>query len=213
MTHHESSLTPNGDASEWFGALFKDLAAAYPSMKVSERQVRVYAMAMTDLTPEQVRTAMGRAILECRFFPAVAELRGMVSATADDRAVLAWASLREAVAKVGIYESIEIEDACAAEALTVASGSWTHFCELEEGPALMVTRQTFLAAYRDAVRRHRLDAPVRLPGLCEASGQYDPSKPVWVGRIARTGHVSSEREQAALPSAASAQQLPAGKEE
>lgn len=165
----QSSLEADGSAAGWFCELMKDLAASYPNFRANERQTRVYATALQDLAPEQVRNAMGRAIMESKFFPSVAELRQYVDSSPDDRAQRAWLLLRRAVEEVGAWRSLLIDDPYAAEALRRVSGSWHAFCEVPDGPDVHVLRQGFLSSYRDAQRQPMEIRPVRMAGLCESS--------------------------------------------
>ena len=103
--------------------------------------------------------------------------------------------LGRAVEAFGAYQSIELEDGAAAEALLAVFGSWPSFCEMEEGPALALKRQEFMAAYRQAVRR-KTEAR-RLPGICESDGTYPGAElalRVWKGRIGRDGRVMVARD-------------------
>ena len=211
MTLDHSSLTPDGHVSEWFGRLMFETAEA-AGVKVSEARVRIYAADLKDLPPEQVITAVRRARRDgSGFFPLIAEIFRQVGPSPDDQALLAWSYLCQAVSRVGVYASIEIEDACAAEALQHAAGSWSGFCELESGPGLMVIRQAFLAGYRDARRRIPPDAlPVRLTGSLEGSGSYERVPAVWVGRLTASGQVVSERERPALPAGQAVNRLTNG---
>lgn len=209
-----SSLTNSGDASDWFCDLMKDLAAAYPHFKASERQTRVYAAALQDLTERQVRGAMGRAIIESRYFPSVAELRGFIEPSLEDKAQRAWLALRDAVSSVGSWRSLVIHDVCAAEALRRVVQSWPEFCNADDGPSLMVMRQGFLSSYRDARRTVPPSAPaVRLPGLCEASGAAFLENATTVATLTLDGELVVDGVTRALPAAKAPLQLEAGKEQ
>lgn len=192
-----STFNADGTIAAWFGRLFEDLAEAYPSMRVRAGQVKVYAQALQDLTPDQIRAAMGRAILDNKFFPSVAELRAYVLPMPDDAAVLAWAALEQAASKIGAWQSLECEDPCVAEALLVAAGDWPSFCALEEGPQKMVVRQSFLAAFKDARRKVPVGAP---PLRCAGLLPTGPSRAgLAVGRITARGEVVAGREASELP--------------
>ena len=176
------------------------LAEAY-GVVLTEGRIRVYGHALADLPIEAVRTAMSRAVRECRFFPTVAELRAFVVPNAEDAALIAWTAFTTAASRVGAFQSLEVEDAAAATALRTVFGSWPAFCEVETGPGLAIKRQEFLAAYRDA-RRSGGGAPMRLPGICEAGGRYDPGHGTcWAGRITSGGQVESGRERPTLAGA------------
>ena len=194
-----TTLTPDGHVVEWFGTLFGELAEAYPNVRIREGTTRRYAEALQDLSPDQIKAAMAAAILECDWFPPVAKIRTFVAPSADDAALLAWVGLLDAAAQVGAYRSLEIADACAAEALVRAAGSWGEFCALEDGPALATVRTGFLAAYRDARRRLRQAPPMRLAGLLEAAGHVSRAPTVWTARLTAGWRIEQVREYPALP--------------
>ena len=176
-------INAQDEVSPAFAELMVKLASAYPSVRLTEIGIRVYARALDDLTLEQVRGACSRAVKECAFWPAVAELRKHIVASGEDAALLAWTALQQAAADAGAYASVELQDGASAEALVAVFGSWPQFCAEEEGPGLATKRQEFLAAYRQERRLRK--APRRLAGFCEATGQYPADGgAVWVVRIA-----------------------------
>lgn len=207
-----STLTHDGYVQDWFLKAFEEMAEAYPSMRVRAGTGKIYAQALADLTPDQIRGAMGRAMLDCKFFPSIAELRSYVVAPAEEAALLAWTGLLEAAIKIGGWQSLEVEDPCVAEALTRTAGSWSEFCALE-GPALTYLRQSFLAAYKDARRRNHQVAPVRLAGRCETSGNYRQLPAAWHGRLRADGRIEEGREQSSLPEANDVNRLTSGQDD
>ena len=117
----------------------------------------------------------------------------------------------EAAKDIGAYRSLEVEDACTAEALVRAIGSWGEFCRLTEGPALALARTSFLACYRNARRRLGPSLPsVRIAGLLEADGNVSRESFAWFGRLTAAGRVEQVREQAMLPAGAPVNQLTDG---
>jgi len=194
-----SSLTPEGNASRWFGKLIFETAEAYGIKDLTEARVRVYAMDLADLSEEQVTLAIRRLRREgSAFFPQISEIRKQVAPSPDDAAMLAWSSLQDAASSVGAYASLEVEDAHIATALLRVCGSWSGYCALE-GPALLAKKHEFLAAYRDARRTPVARAvSARLPGLCEATGSGVRDQRVWVGRLLADGRVSVDRDRPAL---------------
>lgn len=204
-----STLTDDGYVADWFLKAFEEMAEAYPAMRIRAGTGKIYAHALADLTREQITGAMGRAMLDARFFPSIAEIRSYVVAPAEDAALLAWAGLLDAAARIGGWQSLDVDDPCCAEALTRAAGSWSDFCELE-GPGLAHVRQLFIAAYKDARRRPQSDGPVRLRGRCETSGNYQQLPAAWHGRLRADGRIEEGREQAALPASADVKRLTDG---
>lgn len=206
-----STLAPDGHVAEWFGRIMLETAEA-TNTKLTEAKIRVYAHDLQEFTPPQLVAAMRRCRREGKgFFPAVAEVIREIEPSPDDRAMLAWTALEAAAAQIGAYQSIEIEDAAAAEALVAVFGSWASWCEMERGPDLLTKRQQFLAAYRDARRQMPTSpAPVRCAGLLEASGRYERKPALAVGRITARGEVIAGQEAPELPAGQTVNRLTDG---
>lgn len=158
----------SGVAPEFAGVMLY-LGTAYRQQLTAER-IAIYADALGDLDIETLMRAAKIAVKECQFFPTPAELRKHAVGGLDDRALVAWSALGRAASRVGGYQSVEIDDPCAADALVLVFGSWPEFCQTEDGPELAMKRQEFMAAYRRAVREapagHRV-----LPGLTDGDPQ------------------------------------------
>jgi hypothetical protein len=176
----------NGAATPEFAQLMVTLAEARAS-KVTELQIRIYAKMLSDVPLDLLRVAFHRAANEISnsFFPSIGQIRRFIGPTEDDAALLAWSALSIAVEEAGSYMSVEVDDACAAVAIKSVFGGWPAFCATDDGPALALKRQEFLAAYRHARRgvAGAVGLPVRLPGLCEQSGHYARVPSVVVARI------------------------------
>ena len=188
---------------EWFAHLMVTLAECYgasPSAKLTEERIRLYERGLSDLTQQQVRDASLSAVKELKWFPTIAELRAYAVPSPEDAALIAWSGLERAAGRVGAYASLQIDDRAIATALMETFGGWPEFCLTQDGPALALKRQEFLAAYRQARRlRKRAESAVRVPGLLEARSRYTASQHVYVGRLAANGEVTSERARPGLP--------------
>jgi len=92
-----------------------------------------YALALEDLTVEQIQFATKRALQTCKFMPSAAELlelSGYLSPA--DRAELAWAVVGDAMRQHGFYKSVDFDDATI-NATIRALGGWAVFCEQADG--------------------------------------------------------------------------------
>ncbi len=197
-----SALKADGDVADWFGALLFELAERH-GIKLAEARVRIYAADLAEFEPAQVVAAARRASREgSGFFPHSAEIRKALVGSADDAALLAWNGLERAAEQVGSYRSLEIEDPVTAAALLATFGAWSAFCATPAGPALLVKRQEFLAAYRRAQRERPSGAqPVRCAGLLE----------VGLARLTAGGEIVHRRERpASLSAGAEVNRLTAG---
>jgi hypothetical protein len=195
--------------SEEFGAAMVALAEAYGAA-LSRERILIYGDALGDLTIDQVRHAMRRAVRECKFFPSASELRAFAVGAPDDEALVQWTGLCQAAEAVGAYQDLHVDDRATAEALRAVFGSWGQFCEqCADGPALALRRQEFLAAYRQARRAQPLApravnlGPERLAGLL-GGGQAPHG---WSGHLLASGTVQRLEEAARLPGTAP-KQLP-----
>ena len=175
-----------------FAKLMVALAEAFPSVRLREGTIRVYANQLSDIPIRAVADAMSAAIRESEYFPSVAFIRKFVAPGTDDAAVLAWTALNRAARVVGAYQSLQVEDPCAAEALAQVFGDWPAFCQHDEGPAYGQKRTEFLVAYRQARRQQAARGLVSLPGLCEAASRgLPPAARHWTGRLTVDGRVMS----------------------
>lgn len=190
----------DGAVTPQFAKMMVWLAEAI-GVRVAESTIRIYAEMLGDIEVEDLRRVF-RAIANepsdrRTFMPGVPEIRRHLQPTGDDAALLAWTALNAAASDVGAWASIDIEDGAAAEAVQMVFGSWPAFCEMEDGPALAIKRQEFMAAYRQAARVRRAVDAVRLPGLCAVAGTAPPlelASSTWVARVALTGHVQLHRD-------------------
>jgi hypothetical protein len=208
VRHH---TRPDGSVTPEFAELLVKLAAGWPYFKLTELTIRVYARVLDDMPLADVRRACGRALSTGgEFFPAAPQLRRALEASPDDAALLAWTTLTQAASGAGAYMSITVEDAAAADALVQVFGSWPAFCAAEDGPALAMRRQEFLAAYRDATRRLAPGGPWRpLAGLCELAGPNVPGA-TWRALVGRQGLQLQRMKEVAGATSAEARALPQG---
>lgn len=205
----DSSLKPDGHASDWFGEIMFETAEAY-GIKIVEARVRIYAHDLSDLPRERVEEAVRRLRREGgQFFPTISDIRRAILGSPEDAALRAWSVLERAAIEIGAWQSWDWEDAWASRAFFMTFDSWAVFCQMEQGPELLVKRKHFIAAYHDARRQHSALRPtVRMMGSHEASGSYKRLESVWAGRVLLDGQIVLERERAALPAADEMKQLP-----
>ena len=191
-----------GNVTDEFAALLVRLASAYPTTgKLSEASIRTYARALGDVPWAALTAACARAVKESRFYPSVAELRAYVEGTAEDAALIAWASLATAAEDLGAYVDVELADPATARALVAVFGSWPNYCAAADRD-VAARRAEFLAAYR-AAHRQADQRPVRLPGLC-----VPPEQSRLVGRVERDGRVLPSALEVPLPALPAASEAP-----
>lgn len=150
MQNSSDYVIVNNAVTREFGKLMGALAEAY-GFELSAERIKLYALALADLTPDQTRDAMLEAMRECKFFPTVAEIRSCAKGTLDDQALRAYALLQRAASEFGAWRAVLIADSAAAQAFAATFGSWVEYCGLED-IAVATKRQEFYAAYRAAAR-------------------------------------------------------------
>lgn len=125
-----------------FGALGKTITPG---------ELRVWLDALSDLTPQQIRTAIQRFNREYTGFPTPSALRkcsGVV--LPEDRAAIAWEAVSRAVRSYGAYGHVNFSDAIANAAVRLCGG-WVYLCSGESG-TLAFRRKEFLEAYERVLR-------------------------------------------------------------
>jgi len=145
------------------------LAEAF-GRKTTGATFEVYAIALGDLTDQQVESAATIAAKRCRFMPAPAELREFAGVrTDDDRAMAAWDHVERSLS-LGPYAHVDFDDR-AINAAIRSLGGWVVFLARFTGAeAEKWVRQEFLRSYASWHRMGTGDeAGAILPGLAEAA--------------------------------------------
>lgn len=184
-----SFLTVRGEVDPAFADLMRRAADAHPSQRLTADMIRAYAAALSrdGLTLDRVAALLNAATVEYGRFPSIGDLFRLLAPTGDDAALLAWTALGRAAEAVGAYATVTVEDGCAAEALERVFGSWSEFCETDDGPGLALRRQEFLAAFRDA-RRRGARGPKMMVGLCGPAPSGMVGR-IWSARITVAGAI------------------------
>lgn len=128
----------------------------------------VFAVALSDLSDQQVDAAGGIAARRCKFMPTPAELREFAGAvSADDRGIIAWQAVERAL-PLGPYRHVCFDDPCVNAAIRNLGGWVTFLARLTNAEAEKWARVEFLKAYAAFYRAGvGEDAGAALPGLAE----------------------------------------------
>lgn len=139
--------------------------------KITPLTVRAYELGLSDLDINTIKRAVMVAIRDCKFMPTVHELRKLCGAAESrvdpkDRPLLAWQAVREAIRKVGAYDSPRFEDVVI-HAVIRELGGWPHVSDAETEQMQWLEKR-FVAAY-SAMSALKLpaDQTARLAGLTE----------------------------------------------
>lgn len=142
---------------------------------LNETQLRGYLIGLSGYSIEAVEAAAQRAIVECRFFPTLAELLAMLNGTGEEQAMAAFSRLRQAMRTVGAYRAIVFEDGALGDAIRLTFGGWPQACAYDyDSPAALVRRKEFLMLYAASVNRGAAETPLRLDGQQRGSAAFVP---------------------------------------
>jgi hypothetical protein len=173
-----SDDSKNLDSSKLFSTLLMGLLQSH-QVEASEAMLQVYSLALADLTPEQMQTAVLRAIRELPRMPRPAELRELagVNVAEDTKAVEAWSDVQRAVA-IGPYKWIDFGDQ-RINATIRSMGGWPNFLEsFGDAESEKWARHNFLKAYLTVGDRLSPESCRPLIGLgektCVAGKMIDP---------------------------------------
>ena len=113
----------------YFAVLFEALCAAF-RVEPSEPLAMAYWLGLKDLDAAAFEQAVGRAMREAEHMPKPVELRRLAGErTEEERSVVAWSQVRDAVRRVGAYGSVDFDDPAINAALR-AMGGWPRLCGL-----------------------------------------------------------------------------------
>jgi hypothetical protein len=164
------------------------LKAAYPRMEwakdTAKDTMKVYEMALSDIDPALLKTAVLKHITTNKWFPTVAELRESAAAILAQASGLpsayeAWGEVTRQMRLRGRWRAPEL-DPMTKRAVDVIGG-WPFLCASENVTA---DRARFIEAYSQLAKRQQDDA-MMLPAVREYTAQLaDPEG--WVnGQVAQ----------------------------
>lgn len=136
------------------------IAAETLDAPISELRIRGYFDSLRDLPLAQVQLALKQSMRDATFMPKPAEIRRHIQGSTDDAAALGWATVQQAIRKVGRYGNPRAALGEAGYAAMLASfGDWQAACDMEtEGAAVASARKSFVAAYAALERRTQQEA-------------------------------------------------------
>ena len=152
-TPKESTMTPSQRSSAGECERLLKAFLEVQRIRVTPDSLRMWLDALGDLTPEQLQLCLRRFNREGGEFPnpaAVRKFAGDGEASIDDRALLAWASVRRSISRVGAYESIEFDDRIINAAIR-NMGGWINLCDMTPEDATWREKE-FVAAYKAIIR-------------------------------------------------------------
>ncbi len=142
------------------------------------------ALAKYDYAPvaDAFTRYVGAPDASSRFLPKPADIALLLDGSRVDTAVLAWAKVEKAIARVGSYQTTVFDDAVIHAAID-RMGGWVKL-SIVTNDELPFKRNEFLAQYKAVKSLPRFDYPPSLMGMhdLENVGKgYKPKTPVMIG--------------------------------
>lgn len=145
------------------------------SKRISSQLIQMYWQSLKPITIDQFDSAVQKHMLDTsngQFFPKPADIMRNIDGqqqSTEDRAMLAWMAVEQAISRVGAYGSLNLEDKQALMAVK-HMGSWQQLCHTDRDK-LGFKRQEFMANYK-ALENTPIEAlPISLAGIEELSNQ------------------------------------------
>lgn len=133
------------------------LLCAYPSAKITEDTIRVYAVALSELSEAELQAGVLRCMRTCRFFPSIAEImeasREVVEAVKGSEirdGDEAWQEVQKAVRYTLTYNEPEFSNQQIKQAVDTIG--WRSFTECKIGD-INTLRAQFLRIYDSICKR------------------------------------------------------------
>ena len=162
-------MNPESDA-EPFTRLLETVCEFY-DQTVSAARSTMFFGALQQYDFQIVVAAFNRHIQTSKFAPKPADIREIIEGTELERDANIWNALGEAIRRVGVWQSVIVQDPELAAAIIRTWGSWVACCEFNANadPILWNSkRKDFVAAYRLALKNPQADRePILLSGYCD----------------------------------------------
>jgi hypothetical protein len=127
---------------------------------------KIYFEALEDLDINDVYAAFKKHNATAVFFPKPIDIRNIINSgkpNNEDKAVLAWLSITNAISKIGPYRTLTLEDRLAMEIVNHVGG-WSNLCNLSY-KELDFKKREFVEAYTTTAITSDKDLPKSLVGL------------------------------------------------
>lgn len=154
-----------------FSKLLGDVMAFY-RQDVSKFAMDVWWQACTDVDLETIGKALTQHAMDPergQFAPKPADIVRLLQGTQQDRSLIAWGKVIDAIQRVGAYESVCFDDGVI-HATLEDLGGWVKVCrgEMDE---LSYLQKRFTDSYKAYARRPGMTYPARLIGEHELSNK------------------------------------------
>lgn len=115
--------------------------------EVDESTFAAYDFGLSDIPIELIESGVKKALKQCKFRPTPAEMREFCGImTASQRAIVAFESVKKAVASHGGYAAVVWDDPVITATIR-SLGGWSHCCDQTEDDFKKWYRRDFLKTY------------------------------------------------------------------
>ncbi len=168
-----------------FGEVMAGIAGLF-QVNLTSFMLDTYYEIFKDYSDEQFKAAIVKTIKEHKYhtFPKPAEILEYLEGTRDDKSLIAWLQVKEAIEKGGYYASIDFADSII-PAVIENLGGWQWLCcsEKDEEPFI---QKRFMELYSLFIKQGRGTQPVKVIGWLEAQNNKsgylkEIPKPIRIG--------------------------------
>ena len=140
--------------------------------EVSKPLARIYFESLAEYSIDQVTQAINKHIKTGKFFPKPVELTDIINGgkpNTQDKALLAWLSIIDAMKKLGAYRALTVNDRLALEVVKQIGG-YTNLCSLTY-KELEFKKREFVEVYTSIEKIDEDLLPKSLQGLHDKSNE------------------------------------------
>lgn len=137
------------------------LMCAFPNAKITDDTIGIYALALSELSPEELQAGVLKCMRTCKFFPTIAEImekaQEIVEVVSDTQARScedAWKEVLTQMEKAFVYRKPEFSTPEVEKA--ALSMGWTSLCNLLVD-GMNTARAQFLRIYESVCKGKRED--------------------------------------------------------
>jgi hypothetical protein len=155
----------NNNDEKKFGELMAVSGSIFDK-ELTKPILRIMFETLKEYSIDQVDAAFTKHLQTGDFFPRPSQLIRIINAgkpNNEDKAVLAWLSITNAISKIGPYRALTLDDKLAMQIINHVGG-WSNLCNLSY-KELDFKKREFIQAYTTTAITNEKDLPKSLAGI------------------------------------------------